>query len=195
MFTGIIETQGVLKALHKEGQNLRLTVGTHFSNELKIDQSLAHNGVCLTVTRVDGDQYEVIAVRETLEKSNLGRLKKGDAVNLERCVPLNGRMDGHVVQGHVDTIARVLSLKEQEGSWEFTFHLAHPTPLIVEKGSITLNGVSLTVFQIEDNKFSVAIIPYTYEHTNFSTLIVGDEVNVEFDIFGKYVARIMEERS
>jgi len=195
MFTGIIESLGQLEEKRQEGTNLHLRFKCDFTNELKIDQSLAHNGVCLTVVEIEGDSYTVTAIDETLKRSNIGNLELGDEVNLERCMQANGRYDGHIVQGHVDTMASCESIAEKDGSWEF--HFSHPRqslPLTVEKGSITINGVSLTVVESDPEHFSVAIIPYTYEHTNFKGLKVGSKVNIEFDILGKYVARMMEQR-
>lgn len=188
MFTGIIETLGRVEEINIEGSNLTFTISSSFSNELKIDQSLAHNGVCLTVIQVSGDQHKVTAVSETLTKTNLGALKTGDAVNLERCTTYGGRMDGHMVYGHVDTTGKCVSILDQNGSWLFTFSFSKENRmLIVEKGSIAINGTSLTVFAVEDETFLVAIIPYTFEHTILKYLKVGEDVNLEFDILGKYV--------
>lgn len=192
MFTGIIESLGQLESLRPEGSNLHLTFSCDFTGELKVDQSLAHNGVCLTVVAIDGDKYTVTAIDETLKRSNLGSLQIGDQVNLERCMLANGRFDGHIVQGHVDTMGHCKSVQEKDGSWEF--QIAYPknaNHITVEKGSITINGVSLTVVDSEDDWFSVAIIPYTYEHTSFKNLKPGDPINLEFDVVGKYVARIL----
>lgn len=190
MFTGIIEGMGKLEEMAEEGSNLRLCISWDKAQELRVDQSLAHNGICLTVEDISGDKYQVTAVEETVKRSNLGRLKSGDLLNLERSMQINSRLDGHMVQGHVDGVAEVKSIKEADGSWYFTFNFnsdyAH---LLVEKGSVCLNGVSLTVVECNDNHFSAAIIPYTFEHTNFSVLQKGDAVNVEFDILGKYIAR------
>lgn len=195
MFTGIIEALGKVEKLEKEGSNLHLSLSAPFTEELKIDQSLAHNGVCLTVVAINGDEYTVTAIDETLKRSNLGGLEVGDEVNLERCMAANGRFDGHIVQGHVDTTARCTKVEELEGSWYFHFEYApHPEHLTVPKGSITINGVSLTVVDSEPHSFSVAIIPYTYEHTNFKHFKPGTQVNLEFDIVGKYVARMMAQR-
>jgi riboflavin synthase len=196
MFTGIIESLGRLEALQPEGTNLHLTFSADFSQELKIDQSLAHNGVCLTVVDIKGDQYTVTAIEETLQRTNLGQLAIGDLVNLERCMLANGRFDGHIVQGHVDTTARCTRIIEKDGSWEFFFQYpATPEHITVTKGSITINGVSLTVVHSSETEFSVAIIPYTYEHTNFKSFQVGTTVNLEFDVLGKYVAKMMAARS
>jgi riboflavin synthase len=191
MFTGIIECLGKVVALVKEKNNLHISVDAPFVKELKVDQSIAHNGVCLTVTAINDASYTVTAIDETLQKTNLGKLKVGDFINLERCLLMNGRIDGHIVQGHVDQTGICLSVEEQNGSWLFSFEYDASTKNItVEKGSITLNGVSLTVVNSLSSGFSVAIIPYTYEHTNFSFLKKGDSVNIEFDIIGKYVAKL-----
>lgn len=192
MFTGIIEQLGKISDLKKEGTNLRMTITTDLTNQLKVDQSVAHNGVCLTVEKISEDMksYEVVAIDETLEKTNLGSLSQGDSLNIERCMRFDGRLDGHIVQGHVDQIARVKEIQEKDGSWIYQFELTKASKLIVEKGSICVNGVSLTAFNIHDKGFTVAIIPYTYEHTNFKDFSVGDAVNIEFDIIGKYVQRL-----
>lgn len=192
MFTGIIECLGQVTQLTEEQENLHIKVKSPITNELKIDQSVAHNGVCLTVVEIDGDEYVVTAIKETLDKTNLGDLKVDSKVNLERCMQMNGRLDGHIVQGHVDQIAKLVAINEEEGSWRFTFEYdpKHGN-VTVEKGSVTVNGTSLTVVDSTVNGFSVAIIPYTYEHTNFHQLEVGDIINLEFDIIGKYVARYM----
>ncbi len=195
MFTGIIEELGTIQNLVPEDDNLHIHVQSNITNELKIDQSVAHNGVCLTVVEKEGDTYVVTAIKETLDKSNLGKLAIGQKVNLERCMQMNGRLDGHIVQGHVDTTATMTKVEEENGSWKFTFeYKAHPEHVTVEKGSITINGVSLTVVDSTQNGFSVAIIPYTYEHTQFHTLQAGDRVNLEFDIIGKYVAKMLANR-
>lgn len=192
MFTGIIETVGKVSRLQHEGSNLRITLQASVSGELKIDQSVAHNGVCLTVVAVHGDTYEVVAVDETLKKTNLGSLQEGTPVNLERCMRLGDRLDGHIVQGHVDTTATVRSVEQLDGSWNFYFsHAKSPDHVTVPKGSVCVNGVSLTVVDSSEDAFSVTIIPYTYEHTNFRSLKAGDTVNLEFDIIGKYVARLL----
>lgn len=196
MFTGIIETIGTVKALKKEGTNLRITVESPISAELKIDQSVAHNGVCLTVVRVDDASYDVVAVEETLNRTELGHWMEGTKVNLERCMRLGDRLDGHIVQGHVDTTAQVSDIHEAHGSWNFFFrYAASAGHVTVPKGSICVNGVSLTVVDSETDFFSVTIIPYTYEHTNFCRLRKGDKVNIEFDVIGKYVARLLSERN
>ena len=190
MFTGIIEQLGHITAIQKEGENIHFTVKSPFTNELKVDQSVAHNGTCLTVVSINNDEYTVTAILETLEKTNLGEWKVGTKVNLERCMQMNGRLDGHIVQGHVDTTATCTNIEDQNGSWKFTFNYL-TEQVTVEKGSITVNGVSLTVVDSKDRQFSVCIIPYTYEHTNFHQLKIGDKINLEFDIIGKYVARLM----
>jgi riboflavin synthase len=192
MFTGIIEAMGQVVDMQQEGTNVTFTFTCPFTNELKVDQSLAHNGVCLTVVAIDGDNYAVTAIDETLKKTNLGQLKVGSKVNLERCMPANGRFDGHIVQGHVDQTGIVTGITEQDGSWLFDFSY-EPTlqNITVEKGSICINGTSLTVFNSEETSFRVAIIPYTYEHTVFHTFKVGDTVNLEFDIVGKYIRKMM----
>jgi riboflavin synthase len=193
MFTGIIEDLGKVEKLSQEGTNLHLTLSCSFTPELKIDQSLAHNGVCLTVVALNGPEYTVTAIEETLQRTSLGQLKVGDLVNLERCMPMNGRLDGHIVQGHVDTTATCIEKKEHDGSWEFAFEYApNMEHLTVPKGSITVNGTSLTVVRSEPHLFSVAIIPYTYENTVFKNIEAGHLVNLEFDIVGKYVARLMQ---
>ena len=192
MFTGIIETLGKLKKLEKDGSNIHFTFESPITNELKVDQSLAHNGVCLTVVElVDDDQYMVTAIDETLQRTNLGELKVGDEVNLERCMAANGRFDGHIVQGHVDQLGKVVSVEERGGSNVFYIEHEVGENFTVDKGSITINGVSLTAFDTSETGFSVAIIPYTLEHTCFKDLKLGDKVNLEFDIIGKYVARMM----
>lgn len=195
MFTGIIEKLGTVKNVQSDNSNLILTIASPFTSELKVDQSIAHNGVCLTVTSIDGDQYKVTAIDETLKRTNLGSLKSGDKINLERCMILGARLDGHIVQGHVDTVAEVTKIEEQNGSWLFYFRFKSGAGYVtVEKGSVCVNGVSLTVVDSAHNTFSVAIIPYTWENTNFHSLRKGDFVNIEFDIIGKYVARLMDER-
>ena len=195
MFTGIIETLGKVEKLEKDGGNLHLTVSSGITSELKIDQSVSHNGVCLTVVSINGDSYTVTAIEETLNKTNLGDLKVGDTVNLERAMVLGARLDGHIVQGHVDQTAVCQSVAEQDGSWVYTFiYDSKLNNVTIEKGSITVDGVSLTVVDSQKDKFSVAIIPYTYEHTRFHTYKVGTTVNLEFDVVGKYVARLLELR-
>ncbi len=191
MFTGIIESLGEIKLAEKEGSNLKLTIKSDISNELKIDQSISHNGVCLTVTELHPDAHTVVAVNETLQKSSIGNLQEGDYVNLERCMVMNGRLDGHIVQGHVDGKGKCLNIKDEDGSWIFEFSYDSSENVLVEKGSICVNGVSLTCFDVSDEKFSVAIIPYTFEHTNFKKMKKNDEVNLEFDIIGKYVHKLI----
>ena len=190
MFTGIIEQLGLITKVEKENENVHFTVQAEFTNELKIDQSVAHNGTCLTVVAIDANEYVVTAIKETLDKTNLGTWEVGTKVNLERCMQMNGRLDGHIVQGHVDTTATCIAIENQEGSWKFTFQY-ETEQVTVEKGSITVNGVSLTVVDSKPNQFSVCIIPFTYEHTNFHQLEVGSKINLEFDIIGKYVAKLM----
>lgn len=190
MFTGIIEQLGVVKSIQKESDNIHFTLEAPFTSELKIDQSVAHNGCCLTVVEISGNEYVVTAIQETLNKTNLGSWIVGTKVNLERCMQMNGRLDGHIVQGHVDTTGTCIAIEDQNGSWKYTFRY-ESADLTVEKGSITINGTSLTVVDSKTTEFSVCIIPYTYEHTNFHTLEVGATVNLEFDIIGKYVAKMM----
>jgi riboflavin synthase len=193
MFTGIIETLGKVTGLQHDQGNLHITVESAISNELKIDQSVAHNGVCLTVVAVADGLHTVTAIEETLNKTSLGLLKVNAPVNLERCMQMNARLDGHIVQGHVDQTATCTNFKELDGSWEYTFtYDTAPGNITVEKGSICVNGISLTVVNSHANSFSVAIIPYTYEHTNLHNVRVGSVVNLEFDIIGKYVARLMQ---
>ena len=193
MFTGIVEEIGKIVAVEKSEGNVNLTISAEMTPELKIDQSVSHNGVCLTVVSIEDNTYTVTAVQETLNKTNIGNLKKGDSVNLERGMKLGARLDGHIVQGHVDQTATCTEVKETGGSWLFTFEYdPRIGNLTIEKGSITVNGVSLTVVNSKATEFSVAIIPYTYEHTNFKDLQEGDTVNLEFDVIGKYVKRITE---
>ncbi|SIT00534.1 riboflavin synthase [Belliella pelovolcani] len=192
MFTGIIETIGTIKNIEKEGTNIHFDLESPITAELKIDQSVAHNGVCLTVVAIEGAVYRVTAIDETLKKTSLKNWTVGKKVNIERCMPANGRFDGHIVQGHVDQVGRVEAISEQDGSWIFDFSFdANSGNVTVEKGSITVNGTSLTCFNSKNGRFSVAIIPYTYEFTNFHQLKVGDEVNLEFDVIGKYIQRII----
>ena len=192
MFTGIIEAHGRVVELKQDKTNRDLCIESSISHELKVDQSVSHNGVCLTVTEVRGNQHWVTAIDETIKKSALGLLKLGDYVNLERCMIANGRFDGHVVQGHVDQTGKCISVKDEQGSWLFEFEYDPAQGNVtVEKGSICINGVSLTCFNSRDSSFTVAIIPYTYHHTNFNSLEVGDLVNLEFDIIGKYVKRLL----
>jgi riboflavin synthase len=193
MFTGIIECLGKIKEVKSDKGNLTFSIEADFTNELKVDQSIAHNGVCLTVTEIKDSLYSVTAIQETLLKTNLGQLKSGELVNLERCMLMNGRIDGHLVQGHVDQTGICTSIVEQNGSWFYTFqYSSEQKNITVEKGSITVNGVSLTVVDSNDTQFSVAIIPYTYTNTNFHLLQIGSQVNLEFDIVGKYVAKLMQ---
>ena len=198
MFSGIVEEFATVTALVKEQENLHLTLTCSFVGELKIDQSVSHNGVCLTVVKLTEDSYTVTAMKETLERSNLGLLKVGDKVNVERSMMMNGRLDGHIVQGHVDETAECVEVRDAEGSWYYTFRykkddeMAAKGYMTVDKGSVCVNGVSLTVCEPTDDTFTVAIIPYTYEHTNFHTLKAGSVVNIEFDIIGKYIARMLK---
>ena len=195
MFTGIIETLGKVEKLEREGGNLHITISCDFAPELRVDQSVSHNGVCLTVVSITGDRYRTTAIAETLEKSNLGQLCVGDPVNLERAMKLGARLDGHIVQGHVDQTAVCTSVEQKDGSWVHTFEYdPERKNLTIEKGSITVDGVSLTVVDSQRDRFSVAIIPYTHDHTRFHTYRVGSLVNLEFDVVGKYVARLMELR-
>lgn len=196
MFTGIIETLGTITNITKEGSNVHFELSADFTHELKIDQSVAHNGVCLTVVAINSNKYTVTAIDETLRITALNQWKIGDVVNLERCMQLGARLDGHIVQGHVDTVATCVNKQELDGSWEFTFEYEkNSTHITVPKGSITVNGTSLTVVKSETNLFSVAIIPYTYEHTVFKHITIGSKVNLEFDVIGKYVARLMQQQS
>ena len=193
MFTGIIESLGIVKNIVQEGENFHITIESSFTSELKIDQSVAHNGVCLTTVNIHGNEYTVTAIKETLDKSNFKHLKIGDFINLERAMVLGARLDGHIVQGHVDQTAVCTNIKEEEGSWVFSFEYDNSlNNITIEKGSITINGISLTVINSKKNGFSVAIIPYTYEFTNFHTFKKGTVVNLEFDVIGKYVARLLE---
>jgi riboflavin synthase len=191
MFTGIIETLGVIQEIKKTDDNLQITIQSSITSELKIDQSVAHNGVCLTVVSVHKDMYTVTAIRETIEKTNLGEWNVGDVVNLERAMKLGDRLDGHIVQGHVDQTGICKNIKSANGSWYFTFEYNPEwNNLTIEKGSITVNGVSLTVVNSKKNEFSVAIIPYTYENTNFKNFNIGSKINLEFDVIGKYVSKL-----
>lgn len=194
MFTGIIEEVAEVVKIEKEAENIHFSIKAKMISELKIDQSVAHNGCCLTVVKIENDIYTVTAIQETLDKTNLNEWKIGTPVNLERCMKMNGRLDGHIVQGHVDTVGICTQIEDQNGSWKFTFHYKNEQ-LTVEKGSITVNGTSLTVVDSKKDSFSVCIIPYTFENTNFSSLKVGNQVNLEFDIIGKYVAKWMESRN
>ena len=191
MFTGIIETLGTIKDLRKEGENIHITLSSSVTHELKIDQSVSHNGVCLTVVGISNDQYTVTAIKESIDKTNIGEWKIGDQVNLERAMRLGDRLDGHIVQGHVDQTGTCISIEEADGSWYYTFEYDPKlSNITIEKGSITVNGVSLTVVNSQKNAFSVAIIPYTYEHINFKNFEVGTKINLEFDVIGKYVSRL-----
>jgi riboflavin synthase len=196
MFTGIIEKIGKVVSLDNENTNLHITVKSDFTPELKVDQSVAHNGVCLTVVGIDLNKknYTVTAIKETLDRTNLSFLKNDDEINLERCTQIGARLDGHIVQGHVDTVGKVLSIENVNGSWNYSFEYYTSEHITVAKGSITINGVSLTVVNSGENTFSVSIIPYTYEHTNFKSLKVGSVVNLEFDIIGKYVSKLMNRK-
>ncbi len=195
MFTGIIETLGTVAQIEKDHDNLHITIESDITGELKIDQSVSHNGVCLTVVAIDANQYKVTAIRETIEKTNLGDWKQGDRVNLERAMKLGDRLDGHIVQGHVDQTGICKNIENANGSWYYTFgYDARLNNITIEKGSITVNGVSLTVVNSKADQFSVAIIPYTYEHTNFKDFEVGTKINLEFDVVGKYVSRLNELR-
>ena len=195
MFTGIVEQVGTVVSLEQDGGNLKLVIKADFTNELKVDQSIAHNGICLTVDGIMEDRYTVTAIEETLSKTNLGSIMQGSNINLERCMIAGDRLDGHIVQGHVDQTATCEEIIERDGSWELTFEYnAQEGNITVEKGSICVNGVSLTAFNSQDNRFSVAIIPFTYEHTNFKDLSAGDVVNLEFDIIGKYVEKLVRKR-
>jgi riboflavin synthase len=200
VFSGIVEALVVLEKKEHEGTNTTFWFRSDLTPELKIDQSIAHNGVCLTVTEIKDNSYSVTAIQETLRLTNLGDLKIGDEVNVERCIRLNDRLDGHMVQGHVDGKAIVTRVEDKDGSWEFDFEFdkhfpsiegRKPSQLVIQKGSITINGTSLTVTQCSDKGFGVAIIPYTYEHTNFKDLKVGDQVNIELDVLGKYMAKLV----
>lgn len=198
MFSGIVEEYAEVVRVEKDQENLHLTLKCSFVDELKIDQSVSHNGVCLTVVKIENGTYAVTAMRETIERSNIGLLQAGDKVNVERSMMMNGRLDGHIVQGHVDLTAECIDIKDADGSWYYTFkypfdrELAQRGYMTVDKGSVTVNGVSLTVCNPTEDTFQVAIIPYTYEHTNFHTFRVGSIVNIEFDILGKYISRIMQ---
>jgi riboflavin synthase len=193
MFTGIIEALGIVEKIESEGSNVHFYLSSPFTHELKIDQSVSHNGVCLTVVEINNTIYKVTAIDETLQRTNLKKWKVGDKINLERCMPAGGRFDGHIVQGHVDLTATCVKKVDFNGSWKFNFEFdVQTSEVTVEKGSIAVNGVSLTVVDSYENGFSVAIIPYTYEHTNFHQIDVGTQVNIEFDVIGKYVARMLK---
>ena len=193
MFTGIIEELAIVTKIEPQEENLHFTIKSGIAHELKIDQSVSHNGVCLTVTSVDGDSYTVTAIKETLDKTALGSLSVGDVVNLERAMILGTRLDGHIVQGHVDQIGKCIAIADENGSWRFTFEYDPSlNNVTIEKGSITIDGTSLTVVDSKESQFSVAIIPYTYDHTRFKEYQVGSTVNLEFDVIGKYVSRLMK---
>lgn len=191
MFTGIIESLGLIEQIRAENDNIVFTLSCPFVHQLRPDQSLAHNGVCLTVTEVEGENYHVTAIQETLQKTNLGNLRVGDRLNLERCMKLSDRLDGHIVQGHVDCTGRIKHIEDKGGSWIYSISVDNQSSLLVDKGSVCVNGVSLTVVSCDDKSFHVAIIPYTYEHTTFHLLKVDDLVNIEFDIIGKYVRKMV----
>lgn len=193
MFTGIIESIGIVKNIIPEGENLHVTIESDFTSELKIDQSISHDGVCLTIVNIDSNEYTVTAIKETIDKSNFKHLKTGDKINLERAMILGDRLDGHIVQGHVDQTATCTKIVEEKGSWVFSFDYdSSLNNITIEKGSVTVNGTSLTVVNSKENSFSVAIIPYTFDFTNFHTFEVGSVVNLEFDVIGKYVAKLLE---
>jgi riboflavin synthase len=193
MFTGIIESLGHIQSIDNQGSNKTFRIASPLSSELRVDQSVSHNGVCLTVEAIQDGAHQVTAIAETLEKTDLGDWKTGDLINLERCLIMNGRLDGHIVQGHVDTTATCVDRIEREGSWEYRFVFPSKFgPLVIEKGSISLNGISLTVFNVKKKHFTVAIIPYTFEHTNMQQLVPGSKVNLEFDMIGKYVNRLQQ---
>jgi riboflavin synthase len=195
MFTGIIEKTGIIKEILSHGTNKSFWLESSIAQELKIDQSLSHNGVCLTVEEIKNGMHKVTAIEETILKTNLGSWEKDSIINLERCMLLNGRLDGHMVQGHVDCTAACIEVVEKAGSWEFTFAFPEKfAALIIEKGSVTVNGISLTCFNVTNDRFTVAIIPYTFEHTNMNCLKKGDMVNIEWDMVGKYVVRMMKYR-
>ncbi len=191
MFTGIVEQLATIKKIEKVNSNIIVTLQSNITSQLQIDQSISHNGICLTVEKISGDEYCVTAIAETIQKTNIGFWKTDDKINIERCLQMNGRLDGHIVQGHVDTVGECMIYAEKDGSWEYTIEIPKQfASLIIEKGSICLNGISLTIFNVGDNTFTVAIIPYTYEHTNMHQLKIGDRVNIEFDIIGKYINRM-----
>ena len=195
MFTGIIESIAVVEKVEKKGKNIELKLSSNLSSKLRVDESLSHNGVCLTVTSCDENFYCVTIVDESLKKSNFSNIKVGSEVNLERSLVINGRLDGHIVQGHVDQVGVCEKISEESGSWYFTFKYEKSDNITIEKGSIAINGISLTVVDSQTNKFSVAIIPYTYNHTNFKNLNIGDTVNLEFDMVGKYISKLVNQQS
>ena len=193
MFTGIIENTGIIQEVISNGTNKTFWVTSPLANELKVDQSLSHNGVCLTIEEIKGDMHRVTAIEETLLKTNLGKWESGAIINLERCMQLNGRLDGHIVQGHVDCVGECIDIKVNEGSWEYQFKFDPKfSKLIIEKGSICINGTSLTVYNISKNTFSVGIVPYTYHNTNIKNITVNSPVNIEFDVLGKYITRFLD---
>ena len=195
MFTGIIESIGVVKSIHHDKSNINFSIISDLTSELKVDQSISHNGVCLTVVNLEKDSYTVTAIKETLDKTNLGKLKLGDQLNLERCLKVGDRLDGHFVQGHVDQIATCVNVNNENGSWVFTFKYSPlNNNITIEKGSITVNGVSLTVVNSKESEFSVAIIPYTFDNTNFNSFKAGTLVNLEFDVFGKYITKLYSKK-
>ena len=195
MFTGIIESIGVVKSIRHDKSNINFSIISDLTSELKVDQSISHNGVCLTVVNLEKDSYTVTAIKETLDKTNLGKLKLGDQLNLERCLRVGDRLDGHFVQGHVDQIATCISVDNENGSWVFTFKYSPlNNNITIEKGSITVNGVSLTVVNSKESEFSVAIIPYTFDNTNFNSFKAGTLVNLEFDVFGKYITKLYSKK-
>lgn len=194
MFTGIVEEMAIVRAIEKEKSNTHFTLSCSFTNELQIDQSVAHDGACLTVISIDDNTYKVTAIAETLDKTNLGTWKIGDKVNLERCLKIGQRLDGHMVQGHVDQTGKIMEIKDENGSFKLLIEYESPEFVTVAKGSICVNGVSLTVVDSEESSFSVAIIPFTWEHTNLGNLKVGDRVNLEFDILGKYIQKLIQKR-
>lgn len=195
MFTGIIENIALVKEIKKDGDNLIFTFESDLTSELKIDQSISHNGICLTVVNIIDNTYSVVAIKETVLKSSIKNWKVGDKVNLERAMKIGNRLDGHIVQGHVDQVGVCEKISEELGSWYFTFKYEKSDNITIEKGSIAINGISLTVVDSQTNKFSVAIIPYTYNHTNFKNLNIGDTVNLEFDMVGKYISKLVNQQS
>ena len=191
MFTGIIEDQGVVLGLEVNRENLNITLSSKLTSEFKIDQSISHNGICLTIVEIKDNTYTVTAIKETIAKTNIGKWQIGEVVNLERAMIIGARLDGHMIQGHIDQVGECFKIDKTNGSWEYTFQYNPSDNLTVEKGSIAVNGISLTVVRSDDNSFSVAIIPYTYNHTNFQNLTIGSVVNLEFDVLGKYLAKML----
>ena len=191
MFTGIIEDQGIVLGLEINRGNLNITLSSKLTSEFKIDQSVSHNGICLTIVEIKDNAYTVTAIKETIAKTNIGKWQIGEVVNLERAMIIGARLDGHMIQGHIDQVGECFKIDKTNGSWEYTFQYNPSDNLTVEKGSIAVNGISLTVVQSDDNSFSVAIIPYTYNHTNFQNLTIGSVVNLEFDVLGKYLAKML----